>query len=75
MMLYVLLPRGTLEWDDIRVFTTFSAVEQQVTPDTYILAYEGTDELTPIWIYQLEKGKLQRWAISRSPSGSSRLLR
>lgn len=67
MMLYVLLPRGALDWDDIRVFSSFSAVEQAVTPQSYIIAFEGTDELKPCWIYQLENGRLQRWALSRSP--------
>lgn len=71
MMVYVLLPRGGLDWDDLRIFTTFSAVERTITPETYVIAFEGTDELTPCWIYQLEKGKLERWALSRSPSESS----
>jgi hypothetical protein len=65
MMLYVLLPRGDLAWDDLRLFTSFAHVESLVTTDTYILAFEGTDELTPVWIYQLEHGKLRRYPISR----------
>lgn len=69
-MIYLLLPRGALDWDDIRVFTSFAAVERHLTATTYVIAYEGTDELTSCWIYQLEKGKIQRWAVSPSPSGS-----
>lgn len=70
MMLYLLLPRGPLDWDDIRVFTSFGAVERLVTPSSFVLALEGTDELTPVWFYQLEKGLLRRYPLSRSPSGS-----
>lgn len=70
MMLYVLLPRGALDWDDIRMFTSFGAVEQMVTPQSYIIAFEGTDELKPCWIYQLEHGVLRRYPLSRSPSES-----
>lgn len=69
-MVYVLLPRGAIEWDDIRMFTSFGAVERLLTPTTYVIAYEGVDELTPCWIYQLEKGRVERWSLSRSPSES-----
>lgn len=64
-MIYLLLPRGTLDWDDIRVLTTYAQVERELTLSTYAIAYEGTDELQPCWIYQIEAGKIQRWAISR----------
>lgn len=69
-MIYVLLPRGGIEWDDIRIFTTFAQVERLITSATYAIAFEGTDELVPCWIYQLEKGLVHRWAISPSPSES-----
>ena len=70
MMLYILLPRGSLDWDDIRVFSSFSAVEPLLTPETFLLAFEGTDELIPVWVYQLEHGVLRRYPLSRSPSES-----
>jgi hypothetical protein len=67
MMVYVLLPRGDLGWDDLRIFTTFAAVEPLVTQSSYIIAFEGTDELKPMWVYQLEYGVLRRYPLSRSP--------
>ena len=66
-MIYILLPRGDLGWDDLRVFTSFSAVERLVTPHTYIVAFEGTDELVAVWLYQLEQGRLRRYPVSPSP--------
>ena len=75
MMLYVLYPRAELEWDDPRIFTTFAGVEPLIDADHFVIAYEGTDELLPVWIFQLEKGKIERWALTRSPSESSRPLR
>lgn len=64
-MIYVLLPRGDLGWDDIRVFTSFAAVERLVTRDSFVVAFEGADELVPVWLYQLEHGTLRRYPISR----------
>ena len=69
-MLYVLLPRGSLDWDDIRVFTSFALAESLVTPEMVLLGFEGTDELTPVWMFQLERGVLRRYPLSRLPSGS-----
>lgn len=66
-MIYLLLPRGTLDWDDVRIFTSFSAVERLITASTYVIGYEGIDELKPVWIYQLESGTIRRYALS-SPS-------
>lgn len=65
MMLYVLYPRTDLGWDDPRIFTVFARVEPLIDQDHFAIAYEGTDELTPVWIFQLEKGKITRWAVSR----------
>jgi hypothetical protein len=65
MMLYVLYPRTDLGWDDPRIFTSFAQVEPLIDQDNFAIAYEGTDELTPVWIFQLEKGKITRWAVSR----------
>lgn len=66
MMLYVLLPRGDLGWDDLRIFTTFAAVERLIDDEHFAIAFEGTDELSPMWVFQMEKGKLARWALTRS---------
>lgn len=65
MMLYVLYPRAELEWDDPRIFTTFAGVEPLIDVDHFVIAYEGTDELLPVWIFQWEKGKVARWAVSQ----------
>lgn len=66
-MIYVLFPQGDLGWDDLRVFTTFGAAEAAVTPYTFIVAFEGTDELKPVWVYRMERGTLRRYPVSRSP--------
>ena len=63
--MYVLLPRGDLGWDDIRIFTSFSAVERMIDSEHFVIAFEGVDELSPVWIFQLEKGKIERWALNR----------
>jgi hypothetical protein len=65
MMLYILYPRTDLGWDDPRIFTTFARVEPLIDPEHFVIAYEGTDELVPVWIFQVEKGKVMRWAVSR----------
>ena len=86
-MLYVLVPTGNAEWDDMQYFTSFSAVEQVVLTEAkrrnqqrildawcFVIAYDGVDELLPMWGYQIIDGYLQRFAITQSPSGSSHLL-
>lgn len=83
-MLYLLVPTGDAEWKDMRLFTTFSAVEQVVSRGMdecrranlserwcFVIAYEGTDELRPVWGYTIYEGYLQRCAITSSPSESS----
>ena len=75
MMVYLLLPRGSLDWDDLRLLTSFAHLEQLLSPTTYGLAFEGTDELMPVWLYQLERGQVRRYPISPSLSGSSPLPR
>ena len=65
--MYVLLPRGDLGWDDLRVFTTFAAVERLIDRDHFVVAFEGTDELVAVWMYQLEQGRVRRYPVSRSP--------
>jgi len=79
-MLYLLVPIGNSEWQDMRIFTSFSAVEQVVDrevknrrtnklPDAWcsVIAYDGTDELSPVWGYYIIDGYLQRFAITQSP--------
>jgi hypothetical protein len=83
-MIYLLVPTGNPEWDDMRLFTSFSAVEQVVAKGIderraarqherwcFVIAYEGTDEVRPVWGYTIYDGYLQRCAISQSPSESS----
>jgi hypothetical protein len=78
-MLYLLVPTGNVEWPDMRMFTSFSAVEQvverqikvrreQKLPEAWcsVIAYDGTDELTPVWGYYIMGGYLQRFAITQS---------
>jgi hypothetical protein len=85
-MLYLLVPTGDAEWHDMRIFTTFSATEQVVAkgielrrskglPDRwcFVIAYDGTDELHPVWGYIIYEGILQRYALTQSPSESSHL--
>jgi len=83
-MIYLLVPTGHPEWDDMRVFTSFSAVEQVVAKGIaerrargqsdrwcFVIAYEGTDEVHPVWGYMIYEGYLQRCAITQSLSESS----
>lgn len=87
-MLYLLVPIGSTEWRDMRLFTTFSCLEQVVYTEMerrlaqgkperwcFVVAYDGTDEIRPVWGYTIYEGYLQRYAITQSPSGSSPLLR
>jgi hypothetical protein len=66
MMLYVLIPHSAPSWESFRLFTTYAAVEQAALraaqgfertgfdPDwCSIIAYEGQDELDPIFLYTL----------------------
>jgi hypothetical protein len=78
-MLYLLVPTGNPEWEDMRMFTSFSAVEQVAVEESkrrkqerikdawcFVIAYDGTDELRPMWGYYLIDGYLQRYAITQS---------
>lgn len=82
-MIYLLVPTGNSEWDDMRIFTTFSSVEQVVNKGIkeckargqherwcFVIAYDGSDELHPVWGYMIYDGYLQRCAITQSLSGS-----
>ena len=83
-MIYLLVPTGNSEWDDMRIFTTFSSVEQVVAKGIneckarghherwcFVIAYDGADELHPQWGYMIYEGYLQRCAITQSLSESS----
>jgi hypothetical protein len=64
-MMYIVFPRGDLGWDDIRIYTTFSAVERLLHAGTYAIAYEGADELVPVWLFQVEQGRVRRYPVNR----------
>lgn len=79
-MIYLLWLTGG-DMTDVRVFTSYAHVEQEalrmarlrkdwgVSPDwCTIRAYEGTDELTPVWGYYVHSSmSLVRYALSPSP--------
>jgi hypothetical protein len=64
-MMYIVFPRGDLGWDDIRIYTTFSAVERLLHAGTYAIGYEGADELIPVWLFQMESGRIRRYPVNR----------
>jgi hypothetical protein len=80
-MIYVIFPHDDLTWNSARLFTSYSAMEQAVLiaargfkregydPDwCFIVAYDGVDELHPIFLYTIVNGiRLQRQAFP-SPS-------
>lgn len=70
-MIYVLIPIWA-EWHDIRIFTTYAAMETEVLQRAklrkqqgvdvewcHVVAYEGSDELTPVWNYYINKQSLR----------------
>jgi hypothetical protein len=73
-MLYMLIPHTAKSYEDFHLFTTFAMAEQQVfltarayertgqDPDwCYLIAYEGTDELRPVFLYSvLTSDRLRR---------------
>lgn len=66
-MIYVVLPRGFLDWDDIRVFTSLETAMIALQPEFFLLAFEGGAELKPVWMAHLEGGTLRRFPLSQSP--------
>ena len=65
-MLYVLIPHRAQGQEDVRFFTSFGAAEQAMIQaargylaagDIFdwaiLMAYEGTDELHPVFLYTL----------------------
>ena len=64
-MMYIVFPRGDLGWDDIRIHTTFSVVERLLHAGTFAIGYEGADELVPVWLFQMESGRIRRYPVNR----------
>ncbi len=65
-MIYVLIPHAARSYQDYRLFTTFAMAEQQIflvargyeregrDPDwCSLIAYEGVDELQPVFLYSV----------------------
>ena len=65
-MIFMLVPFGNAEWEDIRLFTTYSSmeqvmvktakkrVEQNMEPQwCFGVAYDGNDELQVVWNYHI----------------------
>lgn len=65
-MVYLLVPTGGAEWEDMRIFTTFSSVEQVMRKGInerrlrnrylewcFVIQYEGVDELKPVFEYHI----------------------
>jgi len=79
-MLYVLIPHTAQHWEHMRIFGSFAAMEQVALQTAIalvregqsenwctVMAYEGTDELHPHFLYWVQNGRLQRDAVP-SPS-------
>ena len=73
MMIYVLIPHAGRSLEDSHLFTSFSLVEQRILavarsyreagldPDWgYIVAYEGLDQLHPVFLYTVVGDRLHR---------------
>lgn len=80
-MIYIVLPHENHTWADMHVFTSFSAAEQCVLRSATILAdaghdfnwctmvaYEGQDELVPIFLYRIVSPKQLRREPYPTPS-------
>lgn len=63
-MLYVVIPHTATNWETVRIFTNYAAAEQSVllaakgferegySPDwCTLIAYDGIDELLPVFVY------------------------
>ena len=65
-MIYLIFSIGkSAEWDELRIFTSFSSVEQAALKQRacYVVAYDGVDELVPVWMYQIVNGRLQQFSL------------
>lgn len=80
-MIYMLVPHEARSWEDFRMFTSYSAAEQIIlhtaralsreghSPDwCSLIAYEGLDEIHPVFVYSIVAGRLlrEKW-VSPSP--------
>jgi hypothetical protein len=65
-MIYVLIPHTARTYEDYRLFTTFAMAEQQIfmvagayeregrDPDwCCLIAYDGVDEVQPVFLYSV----------------------
>lgn len=77
-MIYLLVPVDTPVWTKMRLFSSFSSLEQVVATELnerrsrgesdqwcFVIAYEGTDELSPLWGYTIYDGYLQRCTLTQ----------
>jgi len=66
-MIYILYKVGeNADWDDIRIFTSLKPIEMLMSTNRYyVIAYDtdGHDELVPVCMYQLVKGKIQQFSL------------
>ena len=66
-MIYIIVPHNVNTWENLRIFMNYSAAEQAVlnsargflregrNPDwCYLVAYDGADEVYPVFLYVLE---------------------
>ena len=79
-MIYVLLPHTAKTWEHARIFLSYALVEQ-ITLQTAralvrggeledwctITAYDGMDEVHPVFVFWVEGGRLHRESVP-SPS-------
>ena len=82
MPVYLLVPTGGAEWEDMRIFATYSSVEQVMKRGIqerkaarkfvqwcFVIMYDGTDELSPVFEFHItEEGTIIRTTPSPSES-------
>lgn len=73
-MIFLLVPTGNAEWSDMRMFTSYSSVEQVMKQGIqqcrnkkrfvqwcFVVAYEGGDEVYPVFEFHItETGDIIR---------------
>lgn len=63
-MIYMLIPRGETNWEHVRLFTSFSAVEDVMKRGSsgwcFTIGFDGVDELNPIYVYMLDNNTIIR---------------
>jgi hypothetical protein len=81
-MIFMLVPTESAEWEDMRLFTTYSSVEQVMKRGIehrriknkhlewcFVVQYDGTDELSPVFTYHItDTGDVIRTILSPSVS-------